>query len=192
MNKVLKYLLPSAISSILLFSCGVKNEKELDEIKDLRVKLTKVDSMLKSVDADLAENKAAELKNNSQFIQYNINKLGDTLDFQTALFLNYYRALLRSYETVAQSHEQIGSKADSTRHGLDDLEHDITENSLADGLTPESCLEREEEQVNYLFDHAKTLHEMLNNATAGYDTLNPKVAQYMNNLKVKLSALDLK
>ncbi|HTL80712.1 MAG TPA: hypothetical protein VL651_03345 [Bacteroidia bacterium] len=185
-----KHIVPAIVTTFFLVSCfGEKNQKQLDEIKDLRAKLTEVDSMLKGVDAEYAESKAAEVKNNAQFIQFNIQKIGDTLDFQTALFLDTYHTLLRSFETVAESHDKISETVDSTRNGLDDLEHDIRENSLAEGLTPEGCLEREQEQVNYLYDNAKQLRSMLDKAKAGDDTLTPKVNQYMTDLKVKLSAM---
>ncbi|MBI3510609.1 MAG: hypothetical protein HY064_08090 [Bacteroidetes bacterium] len=186
--RIARHLLIAFLPLLFLFSCGERNDKEITEINSLRVKLSQTDSLLLKVDKDEAEKKEAELKNNAQFIQYNINLLGDTLDFKTALFLNYYRSLLRNYQTVADSYSKILLQADSSRRSLDNLEHDLKNNTLADGLTPEKCIESETERVNYLYQHAGDLRSMLEQAKSGYDTLSPKVAGFMAGLNMKLAA----
>ena len=177
------------IAIVAFFSAckSEKHDKDLTEINNLRIKLVKTDSMLKNVDREEAERIATELKNNTQFIQFNINKIGDTLDFKTALLLNNYRSLLPAFETVADNHKRISTAIDSTNTTLNNLEHDIQNNSLAKNLTPESCVEQESEQVNEMYEYAGTMSSSLDRAKVGYDSLAPKISDYMKVLNQKLA-----
>jgi hypothetical protein len=182
------YLITGLLGLTLLGSCnGAKHKEQLEEIDGLRKKLVRVDSVLATVDREEAERLGTEVRNNSQFIQFNVNKIGDTLDFKTALFLTNYRSLLRGFETVDETHKQIGSAVDSISNNLNNLQHDIENNSLAQGLTPEGCIEQEEEQINEVYEKAGELRSILQGAKAGYDTLAPKVRDYMAELSIKLA-----
>lgn len=166
---------------------GAQHKEALEEIDGLRLKLKQTDSLLANVDREEAERLGTEVRNNSQFIQFNVNKIGDTLDFKTALFLTNYRSLLRGFETVDETHKRIGMAVDSITNNLGNLQHDIQNNSLAKGLTPEGCIEQEEEQVNEVYERAGELRSILESAKAGYDTLAPKVRDYMAELSIRLA-----
>lgn len=176
-----------AIVAVLSSCNGEKHEKEMAAINELRVKLHKTDSMLKNVDREDAERMAAELKNNAQFIQFDINKIGDTIDRKSALLLNNYHSLLPAYESVAENHKKISSAIDSTITSLNNLEHDIQNNSLAKNLTAESCIEQEEELVNEMYEYAGTMRSTIDKAKLGYDSLAGKISDYMKILNQKLA-----
>lgn len=172
----------------VFFSCrGEQHEKEIAQINSMRNKLEMTDLLLKNVDLEMAERLGTEVKNNSQFIQFNINKIGDTIDFKTAVFLSNYKALLEGFEGVAENGERLEIAIDSTEKTLNNLEHDIVNNSLAKGLTAEGCLKQEEEHVNEMYEYAGTMRPILEKAKASYDTLTPKVNDYMKLLNQKLA-----
>lgn len=175
-------------TAAFLFSCnGTVHKEEIEEIGNLRSVLQQSDSVLGKIDREEAERLGTEVRNNSQFIQFNINKVGDTLDFKTGLLLTDYRSLLKSFETAEETHKKLKSAVDSTRMNLDNLEYDLKNNTLAQGLTPEACVEQETEQVNAIFDRSKEIYTLLNNAKGSYDTLAPKIADYIKLLNVKLA-----
>ena len=183
-----KYFFYTTIALAAFASC--KNEpykEEVEEIGRLRVKLVQTDSILKTVDAEDAERLGTEVRNNSQFIQFNLRKVGDTLDYPSALLLTNYQALLRGFETVDETHKKITMAIDSVEHSLDNLEHDLRNNSLAQGLSPEECVEEESEQVKELNDRSKELQPLFVNTKASYDTLAPKIRDYMGKLNQRLS-----
>lgn len=165
-----------------------KHEKELASIASLRIQLSKTDSVLSKTDLELAERMAAEVKNNTQFIQFNINKLGDTIDFKTYKLINNYGSLLPAFEKVAENHKHLAAAIDSTNKSLDALVHDFENNSLAKNLSPELCVQQENEQVNSMYDFAGAMRSSFDKAKAGYDTLGPKIADYMKTLNQMLAA----
>ena len=183
-----KYVLGAFALVALLAACkNEEHEKEIGEINALRVKLVKTDSLLKNVDGDLAERISTEMKNNTQFIQFNIDKIGDTIDFKTAMLLNNYRSMLPSFNAIAENHEHIEKAIDSANVSLANLEHDIRNNTLAKPLTPESAIEQEEEQVNEMYEYAGSMRSTLDKVKAGYDTLAPKIDEYMKTLTQRLA-----
>lgn len=183
-----KHLITGLAITALFFACkGESHDKEITEIGKLRNVLMQSDSVLGKIDREDAERLGTEVRNNSQFIQFNINKLGDTLDFKTALLLTDYRSLLKSFETAEETHKKLKSAVDSTRMNLENLEHDLKNNSLAQGLTPEGCVEQETEQVNAIYERSKEIRSMLEGAKGSYDTLNPKISAYMKELNLKLA-----
>ncbi len=183
-----KHLIIGFVLAAFLFACkGEQHEKEIGEINGLRAKLGKTDSLLKNVDQDMAERLGTEVKNNSQFIQFNINKIGDTLDFKTALFLSNYKMLLEGFESVSENGELLEVAVDSTEKTLNDLEHDISNNSLAKGLTAEGSIKEEQEHVDEMYEYASRMRSTLANVKASYDTLTPRVNEYMKTLNQRLA-----
>lgn len=174
--------------AVMLASCKVVNhDKELAEINALRTKLNQTDSILKIADREEAERFATELKNNTQFIQFNINKIGDTLDFKSALLLNNYHSLLPAFEAFVADHKQLSAAIDSTKKTLDNLVHDLQNNALSKTLSAETCVLQEKEQVNQMYEFAVTMRSSLTRAKAGYDTLTPKISDYMKSLNQQLA-----
>ncbi len=164
-----------------------KHEKELAAINALRADLLKTDSLLNKTDLEFAERMAAEVKNNTQFIQFNLKKLGDTVDFKTYKLISNYGSLLPAFEKVAENHKHLSAAIDSTNKSLIDLQHDVEKNSLAKNLTPESCIQQEKTQITEMYDYVGIMRSSLNRAKAGYDTLSPKIAEYMKALNQKLA-----
>ena len=164
-----------------------KHEKELAEIDALRAQLSKTDSLLSKTDLEFAERMAAEVKNNSQFIQFNLHTLGDTLDFKTYKLVSNYGSLLPAFEKVAENHKQLAIAIDSTNKSLDNLAHDFEKNSLARNLSPDWAVQHEKEQVNSMYEFAGTMRSSLDRAKSGYDTLAPEIAEYIRFLNQKLA-----
>ena len=190
----MKYLIVGIIFSTFFYSCKFeKHEKEISGINLLRIQLSSTDSLLKNVDVALVERIVIDLQNNSKLIQFNINKIGDTLDFKTASFLNSYRLLLPFFMKVANDHNKIAVAIDSTKLNLTNLEHDILNNSLAQNLTPDACLLLEQEQVKAMYDCAVTLRSTLDEVSKTLDSLSPQIALYIKeqNQKVERKAIEL-
>lgn len=164
-----------------------KHEKELAEIASLRAELVRTDSLLGKTDLEFAERMAAEVKNNTQFIQFNLKKLGDTVDFKTYKLISNYGSLLPAFEKVAENHKHLSAAIDSTDKSLTDLAHDFEKNSLAKNLTPETCIQQEKAQIKEMYDYIGIMRSSLGKAKAGYDTLSPKIADYMKLLNQKLA-----
>jgi hypothetical protein len=183
-----KHLFIVIVAVAMLAACkNEKNEKALAGIKDLRVKLAGTDSILASVDRSEIDKLESEVKNNSQFIQFNVGKVGDTLDFKTALLLTDYRALRKQFAGYSEDHKRLTAAVDSASKSLDNLEHDLMNNTLAEGLTPEGSLKQEEEQVNQMYDFALDLRSGFTAAKLEHDTLAPKISDYMRLLNEKLA-----
>ena len=182
-----KYFFHIVLLSAMFVSCAEKHDKELNEISGLRSKLDKSDSLLRNVDLKEAQRLLTEVTNNARFIQFNLNLVGDTIDYKTSRFVNRYQSLLGALQTVTETHDAASAAADSTRKSLSNLEHDLENNSLAKGLTPEGCIENEEEQVNSIYEQASRLRSILDEAKAGYDTLAPKITAYMNSLSQQVA-----
>jgi hypothetical protein len=185
----MKLHLIAGILLITTFSSCVreKHEKELTEINSLRTALNHTDSVLSKTDLELAERMAAEVKNNTQFIQFNLHELGDSVDFKTYKLISNYGSLLPAFEKVAENHKHLSAAIDSTNKSLDNLVHDLEKNSLAKNLTPESCIQNEKEQVNGMYEFAGAMRSSLDRAKSGYDTLTPKIAEYIKQLNQRLA-----
>jgi hypothetical protein len=164
-----------------------KHDKELAEITSLRAELLRTDSLLSKTDLEFAERMAAEVKNNTQFIQFNLKKLGDTVDFKTYKLISNYGSLLPAFEKVAENHKHLSAAIDSTNRSLNDLEHDFEKNSLAKNLTPEFCIQQEKAQIKEMYDYVGIMRSSLGKAKSGYDTLAPKIADYMKLLNRQLA-----
>lgn len=171
-----------------LTACVRKNlDKEIAAINSLRAELVRTDSLLGKTDLEFAERMAAEVKNNTQFIQFNLKKLGDTVDFKTYKLISNYGSLLPAFEKVAENHKHLSAAIDSTNKSLNDLEHDFEKNSLAKNLTPEFCIQQEKAQIEEMYDYVGIMRSSLGKAKSGYDTLAPKIADYMKWLNRQLA-----
>jgi hypothetical protein len=168
-------------------ACKKEHEKELGQLKEIRTLLVRTDSSLAKINREELEETETEIKNNSQFIQFNINQIGDTLDFKTALFLTDYRTLRTDYEIVISMHKRASAAVDSAQKNLDNLEHDLQNNSLAEGLTAEGAVEREGEQAEELFKATETIWLKLRQTEKNYATLAPKIKEYMAQLNQRLA-----
>jgi hypothetical protein len=164
-----------------------KHEKELAEINALRLQLSGTDSLLLKTDLEFAERMAAEIKNNTQFIQFNLHTLGDTMDLKTYTLVSNYGSLLPAFEKVAENHKHLATSIDSTNKSLDNLAHDLEKNSLAKNLSPDWAVQHEKEQVSSMYEFAGEMRSSLNRAKNGYDTLSPKIAAYIKFLNQKLA-----
>jgi hypothetical protein len=187
MKKVILY--GTLIAAAFVACNSVSHEKELAEINKLRALLLKTDSLLGTVDHEEAEQLATEVKNNSQFIQFNITQIGDTIDFQTGVMISDYRALLKSFEIVDDSYKSLSSAVDSVAKNLDNLEHDLKNNSLSNSLTPEGCIAQEKDQANTIYERAGEIRSMQIEAKTKYDSLAPKIKDYMLQLNQAMNQL---
>ncbi|MCU0432471.1 MAG: hypothetical protein MUC87_03325 [Bacteroidia bacterium] len=180
-------ILASALGLLLLAGCGTPaaNEKAAVEAEKLAAVLGSADSILNKVDAEKAEDIARQIKNNSQFIQSSIPKMGDTLDFNTALFLTDYRSLYKNFEVVEKNHGLLRRAIDSTRINLGNLVNDLRSNSLNAGITPDSAVAYEARQASQLYAFAGDIQKRYIQASSQYDTLVPRVNQYLELIKTR-------
>ncbi|MGL5888451.1 MAG: hypothetical protein ACRC3B_01120 [Bacteroidia bacterium] len=177
----------SAVVVLFAASCGVPevNTKVAGEVEKLQVNLIATDSALKKIDAEKSEELAEIIKNNSQFIQGSMNKIGDTIDFKTGLLLTDYRSLYKDFEVVKKNCEGLSRAIDSTQMNLSNLISDLKSNTLAPGLTPDSALAYETRQAAQLDAYVRDIQTRYNNAQAAYDTLAPRVEVYIEGVKAR-------
>lgn len=187
MTRVL--LLFTSVITLLLVTCkGEDYTRELSEIDSLRKVLNTTDSLLVSFNSSDITKRAQDIADNSKFIQFNVNKLGDTLDYGTALLLAEYG---RAGERFRQANEEmirIANAIDSMEVNLDNLKHDLENHSLSENVDGKASVIHETSQVNVIYTAAETLKSSLNNTRRSYDTLLPKVNSYVQWMTTRTSA----
>lgn len=180
-------ILFSTVALLWMTACGVPeaNSRAADEVEKLQADLVKTDSALRKIDVDKAEGIARIIKNNSQYIQSNMNNMKDTLDFKTGLVLTDYRALYKDLDAVKKNTRGLSTAIDSMQINLGNLISDLRSNTLSDGLTADSALAYEKRQALQLAAFVKEVDTRLKSALAQYDTLSPRVDSYINEMKLK-------
>lgn len=191
MNK--NRILAAAIGLAFLTGCGTPaaNEKAAVEAEKLQAALSSADSILQKIDVEKAENSARQIKNNSQFIQSSIPKMGDTLDFNTALFLTDYRSLYKDFEVVEKNHRLLREAIDSSRINLGNLISDLRSNQLTAGLTPDSAVAYEQRQAAQMREFALDIQKRHADATMKYDSLVPRVNEYLELIKQRTGTVPM-
>lgn len=186
MNKHLFFVI--AIASLLVTCKGEDYSKELATIDSLKGVLVVTDSLIQSANVDDIQKKSDEIANNSKFIQFNVNKLQDTLDFNTALILTDYRALGKEFKMMATNITKLESAMDSASVSLNNLTHDLNNHSLADGVNAQASVQAESEQIGEMHAFMEDLLRRKQDARQSYDTLLPKVNTIVQQMSAKLDA----
>ena len=190
MNKQL--IIVIAIGSLLVTCKGEDYTKELATIDSLKRVLVSTDSIIQSVDPADVTKKSEEISNNSKFIQFNVNKLKDTLDFNTALLLTEYRQTGKSFKNMAENIERMEKAMDSAKVSLDNLAHDLTNHSLAEGVDAKTSVNAEATQIGEMHAFAAEMVQKKQETRALYDSMLPKVNEFVQQMSVKLSAIQPK
>lgn len=174
------------VIGIFLASCkGEDYTHELGMIDSLKKELAATDSLITSLNrADIAR-RAEEITNNSKFIQFNVNKIKDTLDFSTALLLTQYKNTGDAYKRMEEELNKLNSAIDSASIGLENLKHDLTNHSLAEGMEAGSSVQNECTQIYQIKTYANDLAKSLENTRKSYDTLLPKVNAFVQKVSVQ-------
>lgn len=174
------------VIGIFLASCkGEDYTHELVMIDSLKKELAATDSLITSLNrADIAR-RAEEITNNSKFIQFNVNKIKDTLDFSTALLLTQYKNTGDAYKRMEEELNKLNSAIDSASIGLENLKHDLTNHSLAEGMEAGSSVQNECTQIYQIKTYANDLAKSLENTRKSYDTLLPKVNAFVQKVSVQ-------
>jgi hypothetical protein len=183
-----KHLVYGLIISALFVSCGGPDRTaELKTVDSLTKVLDQTDSVLASLNLDDVKKRADEVAGNRKYIQFNVNMLKDTLDFNTALMLTEYREAGKFFDKVKSEVLHVERSVDSARVSLGNLKHDLENNSLAEGIDLNASLANERTQVNEMKAYAESLKSMAAAAVASHDTLAPKVNAYVKLMNEKLS-----
>lgn len=180
------HLVGAFVIGLLLVNCkGEDYTRELGMIDSLKNELAATDSLITSLNrADIAK-RAEEITNNSKFIQFNVNKIKDTLDFSTALLLTQYKNTGDAYKRMEQELDNLNSAIDSASIGLENLKHDLANHSLAEGMEAGSSVQHECTQIYQIKTTANDLAKSLENTRKSYDTLLPKVNTFVKKLSVQ-------
>lgn len=175
----LHLIIVTAMISMLVSCNGEDYSRELGTIDSLKTVLAQTDSLINSLNrADIAK-RADEITNNSKFIQFNVNKIGDTLDFSTALLLTEYKKAGEAYDRMDSELNRLTNAIDSANIGLENLKHDLMNNSLAEDVEAGSSVQHESTQIFQIRSYAEDLAKSLENTRKLYDTLLPKVNAYV-------------
>lgn len=184
-----KHLVYTAAVSLFLFSCGGPDRSaELKTVDSLTKVLDATDSVIASIDLDDVKKRGEEVANNRKYIQFNVNMLKDTLDFNTALMLTEYREAGKFFDKIKNEVMHIDRSVDSARVSLNNLKHDLENNSLAQGIDVKASLSAERAQVSEMKSYAENLKLMAAAAAASHDTLAPKVNAYVKLMNEKLAS----
>lgn len=183
-------LLIAIVIGFLLVTCKGKDySHELSTIDSLKEVLVSTDSVIATLNtADIAK-RTQEIADNSKFIQFNVNKLGDTLDYVTALLLTEYRETGNKYSFYNSEFVRVSNAIDSVNRGLDNLKHDLQSNSLAEGVNPKASIVHETAQVNTIASYVNELSTSLNGVRRSYDTLLPKVNLFVERMSARLATV---
>jgi hypothetical protein len=189
MNKTLLQIFSMAASVGFLTACGPSQDytAELKTIEMCRADLVRLDSTISLVKPDQVENLTLQINNTSSFTQTAINKIGKTIDFKTAEMLTEFRALRKPFEGVSENYELIRASIDSTAKNLESLEHDLKKNTLAEGLTAAECVKRERANIDALAEQTQIVINNYVNSKLAFDTLQPKVMNYAQQLNLQLA-----
>ncbi|MFM2017069.1 MAG: hypothetical protein RL007_725 [Bacteroidota bacterium] len=183
-----KHLVYAIAASSLLFSCGGPDRTaELKTVDSLNQVLNATDSIIASLNLDDVKKRADEVANNRKYIQFNVNMLKDTLDFNTALMLTEYREAGKFFDKIKNEAQHVDRSVDSARVSLNNLKHDLENNSLAEGIDLNASLASERVQAAEMKAYAENLQVMVKATVASHDTLAPKVNVYVKQLNEKLS-----
>lgn len=183
----LRVLFVSLIALLLVTCKGEDYSHELSEIDSLKKVLVSTDSLIASFNVADITRRTQDIADNSKFIQFNVNKIGDTLDYSTALLLTEYRETGNKYSFMNQELVRLSNAIDSMNTGLENLKHDLENHSLAEGIDGKASVVHESVQVNVIHSYANELKTSLENTRKSYDTLLPKVNAYVNMMSAQVA-----
>lgn len=176
--------------ALLLVTCkGEDYTHELSAIDSLKKVLVSTDSVIASFNTTDITKRTEDIENNSKFIQYNMNKLADTLDYSTALLLTEYRETGNKYRHVNEEVVRLANAIDSMNRGLDNLKHDLENHSLAEGIDGKASVVHETSQVSVINSYVQELKSSLDNTRKSYDTLLPKVNAFVLRMSSKVATV---
>jgi hypothetical protein len=180
------HLLFALVIGSLLVTCkGEDYSHEIGVIDSLKTVLDSTDSLINSLNRSDISKRGEEITNNSKFIQFNVNRLKDTLDFSTALLLTEYRKTGETYKKMETELKRLNDVIDSARIGLDNLKHDLSNHSLAENVSAGTSVQHESTQVFQIRSYAEDLAKSLESTRRSYDTLLPKVNSFVNKLNTQ-------
>jgi len=184
------HLLFLSLIGLLLVTCkGEDFTHELSAIDSLKKVLSSTDSVIASFNTADITRRSEDIANNSKFIQYNMNKLADTLDYSTALLLTEYKETGNKYRHVNEEAARLSNAIDSMSRGLDNLKHDLENHSLAEGIDGKASVVHESSQVSVINSYVQELKSTLDNTRKSYDTLLPKVNAFVLRMSSKLTTV---
>ena len=117
----------------------------------------------------------------------NKDKMGDTLDFKTGLYLSEYKQLRKQLRLIQSGVVQNTALVDSVMKNLNDFEHDLKNNTLDKSVNLEGAMAAEKMQVNALYQGSLNLPKLFIESRASYDTLSPKVNAFVDQLSTKMN-----
>ena len=189
--KDLRILIPLLFLLLLVNCNGEDYSHELSEIDSLKTVLTETDSLITSLNNPEITQRAQDIADNSKFIQFNVNKLGDTLDYSTALLLTEYRETGVKFRFVSDELTRLSMAIDSMYMNLDNLKHDLENHSLAEGVEGKASVTHVSSQVNVLSSYSNELRTTLDNTRHSYDTLLPKVNACVNRINARVAPMQM-
>jgi chromosome segregation ATPase len=149
--------------------------------------LVNTDSLITDLNNPEITQRAQDIADNSKFIQFNVNKLGDTLDYSTALLLTEYRETGTKFRFISDELQRLTMAIDSMYIDLENLKHDLDNHSLAEGVEGKASVTHVSSQVNVLNSYANEMRTTLENTRHSYDTLLPKVNSCVSIINARIA-----
>lgn len=179
-----------SLIGLLLVTCkGEDYSHELSTIDSLKRVLISTDSLIASLNTADITRRTEDIANNSKFIQYNVTRQADTLDYITGLLLTEYRETGNKYRHANEEITRLSNAIDSMSRGLDNLKHDLENYSLAEGVDGKASVVHETSQVSVVTSYAFELKSSLENTRKSYDTLLPKVNAFVNRINARMATV---
>lgn len=183
MNKVQIGIL--LMISLFTISCTTGlTDKETAKLNKLQYRVDSTIERLSSIDTAKSLASANHFFENLRFIQ---KEMKDTINPETALFLDSYYSLRKSFNMFGEQYPLVLRELTTTKKQLSDLEHDADNGLLAKGQFEQyyhlesNNLILAEEKANEVLYAIETIQPL-------YDKMNPKVDSLLNSYKIKAAA----
>lgn len=171
--------------------CDQKTPKDpasLAAADSLLMKLKQADSLLKTVDREEVEEHSEKIETDLRAVKPAIHAVGDSMAYNEALLVTDYESAGEVFEAFGEDIKKLPPRMDSMSKDLQNLAHDLRENSLAEGLDPKKCINEERDKVTRISDYVNLLVPRVNQMMKKADTLEPRFRQYMQDLNNKMAA----
>jgi hypothetical protein len=179
-----------AAAAVIATGCssGPKYPALVKTVDSLRGELLKTDSLLKTVDKEEAEMYAKNIVARNDSAVAFINMLADTITRADAEKLTNYRSLRKVFATYADNYDRYRNASDTLTMNLNNLAHDLQNNSLAEGLDPAKSVEHEKEVTAELVNEISYLVPLVKRSMLTHDSLYPGIKSYLNEMAAKVAA----
>lgn len=171
------------ISTIFLFACQASiNDKQREELNYIQDLIDSSGYYITSIDSVFAIDATKNFNSNIYYIK---NKMVDTLDNNTMLFIDKYYGLRKGFRKLGEKYLGTVAEFKISREQIENLKHDIN-NGLVEPNQLDQYLELEKKNIELVFESSKTIARVNKSLVPLYNQMNPKIDSLIESSKAKL------